>query len=171
VFSTIIAPSLGAILNVAMLVGVLYYAIVGAANTRVDTLVATAFSVTFLVLGFAFLYIGRLVTGIPILHPEDHKTRGAIASGHEVLVTRKLGPLVNITGLLTLEPSSEVAETEVTGPFQVSLLNAALNKPEYHGDDWNTPTIRVPKEKRPVSSKETEYQDKDGNNPTTHTQR
>ena len=43
VFSTIIAPLLGAILNILMLVGVLYYAIVGAANTQHDTIVAGVF--------------------------------------------------------------------------------------------------------------------------------
>ena len=47
VFSTIIAPLLGALLNVAMLVGVLYYAIVGASNTRFDTIVAGVFSLAF----------------------------------------------------------------------------------------------------------------------------
>jgi amino acid transporter len=78
VFSTIIAPVLGAILNIAMLVGVIYYAITGASNTRVDTIVAGGFSILFLVLGFIFLYIRQLTTGIPILHPEDHKEKNAI---------------------------------------------------------------------------------------------
>ncbi len=149
VFSTLIAPSLGALLNVAMLVGVLYYAIVGASNTKFDTIVAGVFSVTFLILGFAFLYIGQLVTGIPILHPEDHKTKGTVTGVHNVVITRKLGPLVNITGMLALEPSSETAkETEVTGPFQVSLLKAALKKPEYQDKDWDTPTIRIHRGKK-----------------------
>jgi basic amino acid/polyamine antiporter, APA family len=76
VFSTIIAPLLGAVLNIAMLVGVLYYAVVGATNTRIDTIVAAGFAVIWLLLGFAFLYGRKLVTGIPVLHPEDYKTRG-----------------------------------------------------------------------------------------------
>jgi amino acid transporter len=75
VFSTIIAPVLGAILNIAMLIGVIYYAITGATNTRVDTIVAGAFSILFLILGFAFLYIRQMTTGIPILHREDHKEK------------------------------------------------------------------------------------------------
>ena len=78
VFSTIIAPVLGAILNIAMLIGVIYYAITGAASTRVDTIVAGVFSIAFLILGFAFLYIRQLTTGIPILHAEDHKEKNPI---------------------------------------------------------------------------------------------
>jgi amino acid transporter len=150
VFSTIIAPLLGATLNVAMLIGVLYYAIAGAANTRFDTIVAAVFAVTFLVLGFALLYIGKLITGTPILHPEDHKTRAAVTRGPDVVISRKLGPLVNITGMLASEPSLETfRETEITGPFQLASLNAALKKSETQDDDWNTPTIRVKRGKTP----------------------
>ncbi len=79
VFSTIIAPVLGAILNIGMLVGVLYYAIVGAANTRTDTIVAATFAVAFLILGFAFLFGRKLVTGVPVLHPEDYKSKSTPA--------------------------------------------------------------------------------------------
>jgi APA family basic amino acid/polyamine antiporter len=80
VFSTLIAPLLGAILNIGMLVGVLYYAIVGTASTRIDTIVAASFSLAFLILGFAFLYGRKLVTGVPVLHPEDYKSKGALAA-------------------------------------------------------------------------------------------
>jgi amino acid transporter len=78
-FSTFIAPLLGAILNVAMLIGVIYYGIVGTANTRVDSIVAAVVAVAFLVIGFAFLFIRKLVTGVPILHPEDYKSKRAVA--------------------------------------------------------------------------------------------
>jgi hypothetical protein len=149
VFSTVIAPLLGALLNGAMLIGVLYYAIVGASNTRVDTIVAVVFSVAFLVLGFAFLYIGQLITGIPILHPEDHKTKAAVTRGPDVVITRKLGPLVNITELLALEPSLETTrETEITGPFQLALLNPVTKERALQDDDWDTPTVLVKRVRR-----------------------
>jgi amino acid transporter len=176
VFSTIIAPLLAATLNFAMLIGVLYYAIVGAANTRFDTIVAAVFALGFLVLGFALLYIGQLITGIPILHPEDHKARAVVTREPDVVISRKLGPLVNITGMLASEPSLETMRgtevsrklgpsaniagmlasepsletmrgTEVTGPFLSALLNATGKKLEIQDADWNTPTIRVRKGK------------------------
>jgi amino acid transporter len=73
VFNTIIAPLLGAILNILMLIGVAYFAIVGGDPGRTNVIIAAAVSVAFLVLGFAFLFIRKLVTGVRILHPEDHK--------------------------------------------------------------------------------------------------
>jgi len=85
-FSTIIAPLLGAILNVLMLVGVLYYAIVGATNTQRDTIIAGVFSIAFLVLGFAFLFGRKMVTGVGILHPEDYKSKSALSGEPEVSV-------------------------------------------------------------------------------------
>lgn len=72
-YGTIIAPVLGAVLNVAMLFGVLYFAITGGGSTQTDTVIAVAFALAWLVLGFGFLYIRKLVTGVPILHPEDYK--------------------------------------------------------------------------------------------------
>jgi hypothetical protein len=75
-FTTIIAPLLGAILNIGMLVGVLYYAITGSANLKTDTIVAGAFSLAFLVIGFGFLFGRQIVTGVPILHPENYKKKG-----------------------------------------------------------------------------------------------
>jgi APA family basic amino acid/polyamine antiporter len=73
ILNTVIFPALGAILNVAMLVGVMYFSIAGGGSTQTDTLVAVGFSLAWLVVGFAFLYVRKLRTGIPILHPEDHK--------------------------------------------------------------------------------------------------
>ncbi len=73
IFNTLVAPIIGAILNVGMLVGVLYYAIVSGGSTQTDTIVAGVFCLAFLVIGFGFLYIRKLTTGIPILHPEDYK--------------------------------------------------------------------------------------------------
>src|SRR5262249_16066372 len=55
-FTTFAAPLLGAILNVGMLIGVLYYSIVGSANTQRDTIIAGVFALAFLILGFAFLF-------------------------------------------------------------------------------------------------------------------
>ncbi|HLG75472.1 MAG TPA: APC family permease [Ktedonobacteraceae bacterium] len=73
IFSTVIAPLLGAVLNVAMLLGVIYYAISQGGASQLNTVIAIAFSLAWLVIGFAFLYIRKLTTGVPILHPEDYK--------------------------------------------------------------------------------------------------
>ncbi len=77
-FSTVLAPGLGGILNVLMLIGVIYFAIAGGGSTQVDTIIAGAFSIAWLVIGFAFLWVRQLMTGIPILHPEDHKEKNNI---------------------------------------------------------------------------------------------
>ncbi len=78
IFSTVLAPGLGGILNVLMLVGVIYFAIAGGGATQTDTIIAGGFSIAWLVIGFAFLWVRQLVTGIPILHPEDHKEKNGI---------------------------------------------------------------------------------------------
>ncbi|HYK84618.1 MAG TPA: APC family permease [Ktedonobacteraceae bacterium] len=75
IYSTIIAPVLGVVLNVAMLIGVLYFAIVGGGSTQTDTIIAGIFSVAWLVIGLAFLYGRQLFTGVPVLHPEDYKEK------------------------------------------------------------------------------------------------
>jgi amino acid transporter len=74
IFGTLVAPIVGAVLNVAMLIGVLYYAITSGGSTQTDTIIAVLFCVGWLVVGFAFLYGQKLFRGIPILHPEDHKS-------------------------------------------------------------------------------------------------
>ena len=74
-YGTIIAPVLGVVLNVLMLIGVLYFAITGGGSTQTDTIIAAGFAVVWLVLGFGFLYIRKLVNGVPILHPEDYKAK------------------------------------------------------------------------------------------------
>jgi APA family basic amino acid/polyamine antiporter len=75
-FTTFLVPLLGAVLNVLMLVGVAYYDLVtqGSAVT-IDTIVAIAFSLIWLVGGFGYLYIRKVVSGVPILHGEDHKEK------------------------------------------------------------------------------------------------
>lgn len=80
-FSTIVAPILGAVLNVLMLVGVIFYAITSGGASQVNTVIAALFCVLWLVLGFGYLYIRKLTRGTPILHPEDHKERLADALG------------------------------------------------------------------------------------------
>ncbi|GAC1566168.1 MAG: hypothetical protein NVS3B14_06720 [Ktedonobacteraceae bacterium] len=77
-FGTIMAPGLGVTLNVLMLAGVIYFAITGGGSTQTDTIIAALFSIAWLVIGFAFLWIRQLVSGIPILHPEDYKVRNGI---------------------------------------------------------------------------------------------
>src|SRR6266702_3533894 len=78
IFSTVLAPGLGTALNVFMLIGVLYFAISGGGSSQTDTIIALGFSIAWLVIGFAFLWIRQMVTGIPILHPEDHKEKHGI---------------------------------------------------------------------------------------------
>jgi APA family basic amino acid/polyamine antiporter len=79
IFNTLVAPILGTILNIGMLVGVLYYAITSGGSTQADTIIAGVFCVAWLVIGFAFLYGRKLVTGIPVLHPEDYKAKNEIS--------------------------------------------------------------------------------------------
>ncbi len=79
VFSTVLAPALGALLNVLMLIGVIYYAITSGGSTQVDTIIALVFSVAWLVIGFGYLYIQQLAKGVPILHPEDYKEKKGIS--------------------------------------------------------------------------------------------
>jgi APA family basic amino acid/polyamine antiporter len=77
-YNSIIAPVLGVVLNVGMLMGVIYYSIVGGGSAQVDTIIAIGFSLLWLVVGFGYLFGRKLVTGEPILHPEDHKEKSGI---------------------------------------------------------------------------------------------
>ena len=79
-FSTVIAPVLGAALNVLMLIGVLYFAITGGGSIQADTLIAVGFSILWLVVGFGFLFGRRIVKGVPVLHPEDYKAKNSISA-------------------------------------------------------------------------------------------
>jgi basic amino acid/polyamine antiporter, APA family len=75
-FTTIVAPILGVALNIAMLFGVGYYdTVTQGASIAHDTFIAIAFALVWLVGGFAYLYIRKLVSGVPILHGEDHKEK------------------------------------------------------------------------------------------------
>ncbi|GCE11466.1 APC family permease [Tengunoibacter tsumagoiensis] len=74
-FSTLIAPLLGAILNIGMLLGVIYYAITQGGSAQTNIIIAAVFSVIWLVFGFAFLFGRKLISGVPILHPEDYKAK------------------------------------------------------------------------------------------------
>lgn len=71
--TTMLFPALGALLNVLMLIGVLYFAITGGGSAQVDTIIAGIFAILWLVIGFAFLYIRKLSTGTPILLSAEHK--------------------------------------------------------------------------------------------------
>lgn len=75
VFARVVYPILTLVLNVAMLVGVIYYAITSGGSTQTDTIIAIVFSAGWLVVGFAYLWIKSRMDGIPILHPEDHKAK------------------------------------------------------------------------------------------------
>jgi amino acid transporter len=80
-FGTVIAPLFGGALNVLMLIGVLYFAITGGGSTQTDTIIAAGFAILWLVIGFAYLYIRKLVRGVPILHGEDYKEKESVAIG------------------------------------------------------------------------------------------
>jgi basic amino acid/polyamine antiporter, APA family len=84
IFRTLIAPMLGAVLNIAMLVGVVYFAIVGGDPGRTNVVIASMFSIAWLVIGFLFLFGRQLVTSVPVLHPEDYKLK--MQAGSEALV-------------------------------------------------------------------------------------
>lgn len=76
-FTTIVAPGLGAVMNVVMLIGVCTFDIT-AGNTptfteQTDTIIALVVAVIWLVIGFGYLYYRKLAHGVPILHPPDHK--------------------------------------------------------------------------------------------------
>jgi len=73
IFSTVIAPILGAILNVGLLVGVVVYAFGTGGASALNAIIAIVFSLAWLVIGFGYLYYRQLTKGIPILHPEDYK--------------------------------------------------------------------------------------------------
>jgi APA family basic amino acid/polyamine antiporter len=75
VFSTLIAPILGCTLNVLLLIGVIYYAITSGGSTQADTIIALVITIIWLVLGFVYLFVRQSVSGVPILHPEDHKEK------------------------------------------------------------------------------------------------
>src|SRR5436309_2743429 len=83
-YNSFIAPIMGAVLNVAMLIGVIYFSIVGGGSAQVDTIIAIGFSLVWLAVGFGYLYVRKLVTGEPILHPEDHKEKIGVSTGVEV---------------------------------------------------------------------------------------
>ncbi|HEX7737011.1 MAG TPA: APC family permease [Ktedonobacteraceae bacterium] len=75
-FSTIVAPVLGAILNIAMLLGVCYYDVfTQGTSVQRDTLFAGGFSIFWLVVGFGYLFIRKATRGVPIFHGEDHKEK------------------------------------------------------------------------------------------------
>ena len=73
---------LGAVLNILMLFGVAYYDLFtqGPSYTH-DTSIALGFSVAWLLIGFGYLYIRKLVSGVPIFHPEDHKEKQSMLAG------------------------------------------------------------------------------------------
>jgi APA family basic amino acid/polyamine antiporter len=73
VFSRVVYPTLTVVLNVAMLVGVIYYAVTSGGSTQTDTIIAITFSLGWLVVGLAYLRIKSSINGIPLFHPEDHK--------------------------------------------------------------------------------------------------
>src|SRR5262249_35578055 len=70
-YNTILAPGLGGVLNVAMLIGVIYFAITGGGSTQTDTIIAGAFSIAWLVIGFGYLYLRKVIAGVPVLYSKS----------------------------------------------------------------------------------------------------
>jgi APA family basic amino acid/polyamine antiporter len=84
IFSTVLAPILGAVLNIGLLVGVVYYAVVTGGASALNAIIAIVFCVAWLVIGFGYLYYRQLTKGIPILHPADYKEKAEVSlSGAE----------------------------------------------------------------------------------------
>ena len=77
-FSTLLAPILGAVLNVGMLVGVIYFSVISNSDAQTNVIIAGVVAIAWLAIGFAYLYIRKLTKGIPILHPEDYKESNSI---------------------------------------------------------------------------------------------
>jgi amino acid transporter len=74
-FSTIVAPVLGAILNILMLFGVILFDTTAGGTEAQDTIIALIFSLLWLVVGFGYLFIRKATKGVPIFHAEDHKEK------------------------------------------------------------------------------------------------
>jgi len=81
VLAKFISPVIALLLNSAMLVGVLYFAITSGGSIQQDTIIAAIFSIAWLVIGLAFLWVKSKIQGIPILHPRDHKIKRGIEFG------------------------------------------------------------------------------------------
>jgi len=69
---TKVIPVLGAILNLAMMIGVIYFALVGTGNSQSNTIWALAWSVGFFVVGFIWLFINSSVRRQSIFLSADH---------------------------------------------------------------------------------------------------
>ncbi len=70
-----------------MLFGVLYFALAGGGSIQTDTVIAVGFAVLWLVVGFGFLYGRKIVSDIPVLHPEDYKTKNNISASSPITMT------------------------------------------------------------------------------------
>lgn len=68
----VIIPILGAVLNFAMMLGVLYFALVGSGNSQLNTIWALGWSVVFFVAGFIWLFINSAARRQSLFLPRDH---------------------------------------------------------------------------------------------------
>lgn len=74
------ASFIAVLLNVAMLVGVLYFAIISGGDVQKDTIIAGIYALGWLVIGFGYLFFQKFFYGTSIFCPKDYKER-RIASG------------------------------------------------------------------------------------------
>lgn len=72
VLQTKVIPVLGALLNSAMILGVLYFALVGTGNSQKNTLWSLGWAIAFFVLGFIYLFINSAARRQPIFLARDH---------------------------------------------------------------------------------------------------
>jgi len=69
---TKVIPVLGAFLNFAMMVGVIYFGFVGTGNSQKNVIWAIAWAVGFFVVGFIWLFINSAARKQPLFLPRDH---------------------------------------------------------------------------------------------------
>jgi hypothetical protein len=58
-----------------MLFGVMFFDTTAGGSETQDTIIALAFSLLWLVVGFGYLFIRKATKGVPIFHAPDHKEK------------------------------------------------------------------------------------------------
>ncbi len=68
---TVAIPTLGLVLNLAMVCGIFYYGLTGSGNAKVNSMTAIGISIAFFAAGFAYLVGDSLLKGKPLFLPSD----------------------------------------------------------------------------------------------------
>ena len=79
---TIVIPSLGLVMNLAMVCGIFYYGLTGTGNAQINSITAIGIAIAFFVAGFAYLIGDSLLKGKPLFLPSDlsHPLRDNVGS-------------------------------------------------------------------------------------------